>query len=601
MKFSLSNLFFPLIGALLLTACRIQKAPPELLSATPDSVFVGQQITLSGNQFGSEPSVTFVNISDRSSLTGRVISATTNTIQVTVPLIAPGQTSVRVGNDQGTSDPVPVTILQPTPALTTITPANGLPGSTVVITGQYLNQIRTVRFNQLAAVIQDSTDTKLTLQVPSSIQRGPTFIVVDTRGGSFTVPFIVAGTPQITALSTRQIRPGTELIVQGINLSDGVVSINGLATNRDQTIVQDNQIKTIVPENATSGKVTVTVFEKLIATSTDSLRVIRPPAITSISSNDGIAGDRIQLAGLNLSDITTLTFNATTAPFRALTPSLLEATLPALGQAGNYTIGVSSVGGTTQFSQPFVYYVAPSNLSLSPARTIAGQNVSILGTSMYRIIEVKIGNQTVPIIGRTEGSIVQISIPAGTVSGPVTVVNRAGQATTTVPLIIVQRPVVANVIPAKARPGERVVITGSFLQNAQFYFFNTSTPAPDGGKNDDNERWILVPSDAQSGPIRVTNISGESTQTDAFTIIRPVTIADFTPKSAKVGTDVIVSGQNLSSVTGVRVNGGVLTAPFRVSGTNLIVTIPSGTVIGQICLTNDAGTTCTTANFTPIN
>lgn len=599
MKSSLSGFFFLVICALL-AACRIQKAPPELLSAAPDSVFVGQQITLSGNQFGSEPTVTFVNIRDKSSLNGRVIGATTNSIRVTVPLIAPGQTAVRVGNDQGTSDPVPVTILQPSPSLTDITPANGLPNATVVITGQYLNQIRTVRFNQLAAVIQDSTDTKLTLQVPSGIQRGPTFIVVETRGGSFTTPFIVAGTPQITALSTRQIRPGAELIVQGVNLSDGVVSINGLATNRDQTTIQDNQIKTIVPDNATSGKVTVTVFEKLVATSTDSLRVIRPPAITSISSNDGIAGDRIQLAGLNLIDITTLTFNSTTVPFRVLSPSLLEVTLPALGQAGNYTIGVSSVGGTAQFSQPFVYYVAPSNLSLSPARTIAGQNVSIQGTSVYRVTEVRIGNQTVPIIGRTEGSTVQISIPAGTTGGLVTLVNRAGQATTTTPLVVVQRPVVTNVIPAKARPGERVVITGSFLQNAQFYFFNTSTPAPDGGKNDDSERWILVPSDAQSGPIRVTNISGESTQTDAFTIIRPVTITDFTPKSAQIGTEVTISGQNLSSVTAVRVNGGVLTAPFRLSGTNLIVTIPTGTVVGQICLVNDAGTTCTPANFTPV-
>lgn len=600
MKSSLSSFYIFLFGVLIVS-CRIQKAPPELLRITPDSVYVGQSVTLSGNQFGTEPMVTFSAVNTTITLNGRVTSAVDNTIRVVVPLVPPGRTIVRVSNDQGTADPLPLTIFQPAPSLTSIDPANGLANSTVVLTGQYLNQIRTVRFNQLAAVVQDSTDTKLTLRVPSGIQRGPTFIVVETRGGSFTVPFIVAGTPQITAISTRQARPGAELIVQGTNLTDGIVSINGLATNRDQTSVQDNQIKTIIPDNATSGKVTVTVFEKLVATSTDSLKIIRPPAITSVSTLDGIAGDRIQLAGINLGDVTALTFNATSAPFRVLSPSLLETTLPALGAAGNYTLGVSSVGGTAQFSQPFVYYVAPGNLSLNPARTINNQNVSVLGSSLYRITDVRVGSQAVPIIGRTEGSAVQISIPAGITSGPVTVINRAGQTTTATALVIVQKPVVTGVIPLKARPGDRVIVTGSFLQNAQFYFFNTSTPAPEGGKNDDSEHWILVPTDAQNGPIRVTNVSGESTQTDAFTVIRPVTITDFTPKSAKAGADVTISGQNLGTVTAVRVNGGTLNASFRVSGSNLLVTIPAGTTVGQICLINDAGTTCTSANFTPVN
>ncbi|QJD80977.1 cell shape determination protein CcmA [Spirosoma rhododendri] len=600
MKSSLPRLFILFFGALL-AACRIQMAPPELLRATPDSVFVGQSIALSGNQFGSQPSVTFSTSKDGSTSAGRVVNATDNTIQVTVPLIAPGQTTVRVSNSQGTSDPLPVTILQPAPTLTTIDPANGLPNSVIVLTGAYLNQINTVRFNQLSAVIQDSTDTKLTLRVPSGIPRGQTFIVVETKGGSFTVPFIVAGTPQITSLSTRQARPGTELIVQGVNLSDGVVSINGLATNRDQTTIQDNQIKTIIPDNATSGKVTVTVFEKLVATSADSLKIIRPPAITSVSTLDGIAGDRIQLAGVNLGDVTALTFNSVPAPFRVLSSSLLETTLPALGQAGNYTLGVSSVGGTAQFSQPFVYYVAPSNLSLSPARIVNNANLSITGNSVYRITDVRIGTQTVPIIGRTEGSSVQVSIPTGIAGGLVTVVNRAGQATTSSPLVIVQRPTVTDIIPQKARPGERIVVRGTYLQNAQFYFFNSSTPAAEGGRNEDNEHWILVPTDAQSGSIRVTNATGEGAQTDVFTVIRPVTVTDFTPKSTKIGGELIVSGQNLASTTAVRVNGGTLNAPFRISGTSLIITIPTGTVTGQICVINDAGTTCSSANFTPAN
>ncbi|QIP16335.1 cell shape determination protein CcmA [Spirosoma aureum] len=579
-----------------ISACRVKNAPPELATLLPKEAYVGQEITLGGYQFGDEPVVTFGGAG--SAVVGQILGSSEQSIRVTVPLIAPGITQVRVQTSEGTSDPLPLNVLQPPPVITSITPSNGLPGTEVVITGSYLNQIQSLRFEQTPPIVKDSTANKLTLVVPEKIPHGPLNIVVTTKGGETFTGFIVAGTPQITSISTKRAKPGSELIIQGQNLLDGLVRINGLTTDRNQTSIKDTEIRTVIPTNATSGKVTVTVFEKLVATSADSLQIVLQPAVANLSARDGITGDKIILTGLNLRDVSSVLFGTASVPFRVISDTQLEATVPNLGSPGQVTVSVTSVGGNATAADPFFFYVAPSNLVITPVRQLRLQPITITGQYLYRTTEVRVSGQVVSINSSIEGSQIIVSIPANAVSGVVTVTNRAGTATSQ-PLIVVQKAVITDFIPAKARSGERVVVRGNFLLNAQFYFTGTTTPAADGGKNEDTERWILVPSDAQTGPIRVLNATNESVLTDTFTVLRLATIADFTPKTAKAGEEITITGQNLANVTAVKFNGGVLPATFKISGRSLVVTVPTGAVAGQICLTTEAGASCTSANFTP--
>ncbi|WP_338870737.1 IPT/TIG domain-containing protein [Spirosoma sp. SC4-14] len=579
-----------------ISACRVRNAPPELTTLHPSEAYVGQEITLGGYQFGDEPVVTFGR--SGSAVAGQVVSGADQSIRVIVPILSPGLTQVQVQTSEGISDPLPIKILQPPPVVSAVSPENGLPGTTFVITGNYLNQIEELRLDQTEAIIKDSSATKLTLQVPQNMPHGPINIVIGTKGGVTNASFIVAGTPQIASISPKVGKPGSELVIQGVNLTDGLVQINGLTTDRNQTIVKDNEIRTPIPMNATSGLVTVTVFEKLVATSTDSLKIVLPPAVANLSARDGIAGDKIILTGLNLKDVTGVMFGSTPVSYRILNDTQIEATVPTLMASGSLAVSVTSAGGTATATDQFFFYLAPSNLVLTPTRQLPLQQISITGQNLYRITEVKVSGQVVSIISRIEGSQLQIGVPADAVSGPITVTNRAGTATSQ-PLVVIQAPVITAIVPAKARPGERVVVQGNYLYNAQFYFTGSTPPAADGGKNDDTERWILVPSDAQTGPIRVINATNVSVNTDVFTVVRLAAITDFTPKTAKVGDEITITGQNLSSVTAVKFNGGTLPTTFRLSGSSLIVAVPTGAITGQICLTTEAGSTCTSANFSP--
>ncbi|MBD2700820.1 IPT/TIG domain-containing protein [Spirosoma sp. BT702] len=593
------SFFFLLVVFLGVLSCRVRNNPPELVSLSKSNELVGQTIVLTGYQFGSEPVVTFGVTT--SAVTAAILSHDENTIQVQVPLIPPGRTVVQVRTSEGTSDPLPFIVRQPPPSNVVINPINGLPGTQVTITGNYLNQLSRIRFDEIDAVIKDSSATKITVVVPSTVPRGSRSFVVETNGGQyqFTTTFIVAGTPQITSLSTKKIKPGTELVIQGVNLTDGVVRINGLNTEKSQTTVKDTEIRTIVPPVATSGKVTVTVFEKLVATSTDSLLIIQPPYVGNLSAKDGIAGDKLILTGFNLTDVTAVTFNNTAVTFRVLSNTQIETTVPAFAAPTQVTISVSGIGGSAAATESFFYYVAPSNLTFSPARQVRSRAVTITGQNLHRVTDVRINGISVPISIRTEGSSLTVDVPTTGTSGPITVTNKAGTATTSTSLVVVQAPVVTDILPAKARPGDRVVLRGDFLLNAQIFFFGSITEVADGGKNTDVERYIIVPSTGQTGRFRIVNAAGEIFTETIFTVLRPITNLDISPQTGKVGDDIIIKGDNLASVKEIRFGNGT-SAPAAMIGVDNTykVTVPAGAVTGPICVINEAGTTCSTINFT---
>lgn len=589
------SFFFSFVVLLGVVSCRVQRNPPELTGLSASEAFVGDPLLLKGYQFGSSPAVTF---GIATSVTTAVItSQDENTIRITVPGVKPGPTQIRVQTNEGVSDPLPFSVRQPAPIVADISPTNGLQGTLVVITGTFLNQIKRVRFDDINAEVKDSTAQKLTIIVPAILPRGPVPLVVETVGGTVSSRFIVSGTPQIASISPLQAKPGTELIIKGQNLTDGIVSINGLVTDKATTTIKDTEIRTLIPATATSGLVRVSVFETLLATSTDSLKIVQSPFIANLIALDGIAGDKLIVVGRNFRDITAVSFGNTPATFRIVSDTQIEATVPALTVSGPVTVSASSIGGNTTATDLFFFYLPPSNLVVTPSQQLPGKTLTVSGKNLYRITTVTVSGIQVPITSRNEGIDLLIGIPPNAVSGQVVVSSRAGSASA--PLYVLQPPVITSVLPAKARPGEQVVIQGNFLLNAQIFFTGATTAAVNGGKNEDTERWVLVPTDTQTGTIRIVNGAGETTSTTSFTPIRLVTITDFTPKSAKVGVEVFFTGQNLATVTAVKFNGGA-SAPvaFRVSGGTLAVTVPADAVTGQVCLTNDAGTVCTSSNFT---
>jgi len=592
------SLLGTVVLSFLLIGCKVKNHPPEIYNVTPGQAAIGQEVIVRGAKFGSEPIVTFGVAGTTVAGSARVIG--NQTLAVLVPRMAVGRTDLQVSTDEGASEPVPFTVLQPPPAIFSLQPGNGLAGATVKVLGDFLDRIRGIRFGEIAVrTIRDTTQRELTMIIPTGLPRGPQQLTLQTEGGQTTSDFIIAATPEITTIAPRRNRVGGDLIIQGRHLADGVVRINGQAVDRRLTQVSDTEIRTVIPNAVTSGKVTVTVFDRLTATSTDSLIIVLQPQLNAdgLSATEGIRGDKITLNGRNLRDVTEVSVGNTGAAFTVVSDTRLEMAVPDVPQSGTATVSVSSIGGSAASPQPFLIIRQPASLSLNPTRQIRGQTVVVTGQNLHRIQSAQIGTRPATLTARAEGTSVTLTVPAEATTGTITLTNRAGTATSPRSLTVVQRPTVTSYTD-KALTGGRVILKGDFLLDARVFFTGTTQAAAFDGRNTDEEIWVKVPTEARTGPLRVANEAGEVTTRDSVSILRTLSTLAFTPASGRAGAEVTITGPSLSAVKEVTFGNGRSTpATFRLSGTSLIVTVPADATTGSICLTGDTGTVCTVGSF----
>ncbi|RYC66902.1 IPT/TIG domain-containing protein [Spirosoma sordidisoli] len=582
-------------------SCKEKKYPPQLTAVSPTAAPIGADITLSGSQFGEDPAVT---------IAGQTVPTKTradNAITLTLPRLPIGPTTIRVQNADGTSSPLPFTVLQPLPQLSSVEPANGLPATTVRIRGDYLDQLKAVRFgNTTAELVGTGSATEISVKVPS-LGRGPVPISVETAGGTSQANFIVAATPELTGFSPKRAIVGQEITLSGKNLLDGVVSLNGQPIDKTKTSVQDNQIRFSLPPTASSGRLTVTVFDKLSATTPDSLIIIPPPLIdaTGLSLTEGIRGDKLTLTGRNLLDVTTVSFGGTPATgLRVLSNTQLELTVPERSQSGETPLTVTSPGGTTEAPQKFLMLLAPAELTADPDRQGRGKDITVRGRNLHRITQASLNGKAATITGRTEGSELKLTVPADATTGRLILTNRAGSGTSGRNLTVVLKPVLTELSPTRAPVGGLVTIRGNYLLGARVFFATDQTPTAVAlEKNDDDEISFRVPAFAKDGAIRVwNNESGEYTDTPVFNVILSPGVtsvaSEYNNNEGFVGEKVILSGQNFDECA-VRFEGSSQNAenvetPTRV---RLAVRIPPDARTGKIRVFNTRYSTESPSEF----
>lgn len=600
MKNRLPGFLFGIFLMCVAWGCKVEQYPPELWAVSPNRYEIGRPVEINGAQFGDSPRVTFG--SAESAVQAVVQSKTDGSLIVIVPRVPTGTTQVQVANSQGMTPPLSFTVLQPQPTLGSILPANAPPGATIRILGDNLDRIQSIKFDTTRATSYTVVSpSELQIVVPAKLKRGPTTILIVTEGGPLPspYPFMAAGTPEITGFTPKRGRAGQEIVITGRYFTDGIVRINRGQVDPATIRITDTEIRGIIPKEASTGRISVTTFERLIGTSTDSIYVANQPAITSggLGQTEGIAGDKFLITGLSFLDVTSVTFGPVAALFRVVSDTQIEVTVPARTLPGEVTITLGGLGGTVSSSQPFLYILPPANLTFSPLRRGKNKLVSVTGQNLTRITQVTLNGKPVGIHTRTEGLDLQFFVPVDATTGPIAVVNRAGTTTSVRSLTVVQTPVLTD-YPRRAAVGRRMVLKGLNLKDGVVQFAGAASPAVNDGRNDDTELWVIVPNDAQAGQFTLTTDAPEPFPSELFTPIRPVTNIAFTPAAGKVGAEIVVTGLVIDDVTDIRFGGGAsLPASFRKEATSLRVIVPANATDGTICLTNPAGLACSVTKF----
>jgi hypothetical protein len=164
-------------------------------------------------------------------------------------------------NNGATATPLPIPSAAPAspPAVSSVTPGSGWPGSTVTVTGSGFTGTTSVTFNGAAASFTVTSGTQLTATVPAGATSGPVAVTTPagtgTSPGSFTVTAQPA--PAISTVSPSSAAVGSSVTISGSGFTGATaVTFNGAAATF--TVVSDSSMTAKVPTGATSGPVAVT-------------------------------------------------------------------------------------------------------------------------------------------------------------------------------------------------------------------------------------------------------------------------------------------------------------------------------------------------------
>jgi len=477
--------------------------------------------------------------------------------------------------------------------VTSFAPAQGKPGTQVVISGSGFSTATEVKFDTAFADFTAASDNRMIATVPGDATSGPIRVTNPTGPGASSGNFLVA--PRITLVDPARGATNTVVTIHGFNF---VGATNVLFNNRTAlfSVTAETQIRAIVPFGATNGPITVTTPAGGAVTANDFLVIGPAPIIDDFAPGIGGPGIFVQITGVNFTNVSSVKFNGVNASFSAPASSQINAQVPPSATTGK--ISVTTPAGTASSTNDFIVEKRPIITNFFPTIGKAGQTpVVIEGLNLgptNNVTGITFAGVPVSGWGFTGENQIGVTVPTGATSGPVRVTNTFGTGVSSNDFIVTRAPIVTGFEPNFAAPGDQVRIDGINF---------TGVPSPGGVKFNglnsksnvitaDTQIFAYVPNNATTGPLTVTNSFGTGRSSEEFTVIGnlPV-ITDFSPGSGARGTPVVINGKNFIGPVTVKFNGAVdsttTTAP---APTLILATVPSNATTGPITVTTSAGT-----------
>jgi hypothetical protein len=421
----------------------------------------------------------------------------------------------------------------------------------------------------------------------------PFFTPGKSASGVLTAANLMFDGVKITGFSPGSGVRGTVVTISGSNFkttaSENEVKFNGVAAV--VTASTSVSITTTVPENATTGKITVTVGDKT-ATSEEDFIVVPPPTITGFDPDSGPIGTSVIITGTNFSEVpetNEVRFNGVLAEVTSSTSTSITTKVPALATTGPISV---KLGDELVTSAAAFTVIPPTITGFDPITGAEGMTVIISGTDFSETPEdndVKFNGVAAVVTASTSTSITT-TVPVSASTGPITV-NVGGQlATSENDFVVIPPPSITSFSPTSGEIGQTVIITGvSFSEVAENNVVKFNEVLATVTESSSTSITTTVPATATTGLISVEIAGLEATSADVFTVIPPgvPNISGFTPENGAVGTTVEITGSSFSTIASnnqVKFNG--IDAEVTASTSNSITTtVPLMATSGKITVT----------------
>lgn len=434
--------------------------------------------------------------------------------------------------------------------------------------------------------------------------------------------------PTITDFSPDSGAPGITVTVDGTNFigASAVTSVTLNGTPAAYNVSSNTVLTFTVPAGATSG--VIEVSNAAGSADSDTFTVIQTPQFdgdTPFSPTHGGAGTPVTLNGTHFTGVTKVVIGGKSAPINDLSDTEIDTAVPAGATPGDGSITVTNAAGSASAGVFTVDSGAPGNIAFSPSSGIVGASIKITGKNL------DVNNTPADVMfsgaadaasltdGKTPtNTAIWVDVPADATSGPITVSNDAGSATSSASFIVLAQPHVSGLSPAFGIAGTSVVITGDTFTHAQNVIFHSGggdvTVSSGLSIKGDTQITVSAPSGLTKGTTYTLEVTGKTGQTsdpssDTFYFEAKPAIDSLTPDTGAAGKEIAITPAAGNTFLGAKkvTFGGTLATITSNTPSQIKALVPKGLVSGTtaskdvpVVVSNAAGNS-PAATFTVLN
>jgi hypothetical protein len=333
--------------------------------------------------------------------------------------------------------------------------------------------------------------------------------------GTSQVSFTVIPLPTITGFNPAFGPIGTVITVTGTNLDrSSLATINRIKANL--AVVSESKVKVFVPNDATSGPLTLMTAYGFCETST-CFEVIAASAVTGISPPAAPAGGFVIIKGWGFKGVSSVHFGELLSPSVAVnSTNQITAQIPYGAKSSPVMVEVPA--GTAYSSRPM--RITLSITSIEPRSGTAGTQVEISGVGLSSITKVDFGGTEADFKINSDTSITATAPPTGA-NGPIHVTSRAYSTYSLTKYLY--PPTIVSIKPESGSAGTLVAIEigkniDLGVEECLIEFPGTGRLTPSYVDLLDHVVYVAVPREAKSGNIRLIVGSGEAQSAGPFMV-----------------------------------------------------------------------------------
>lgn len=508
----------------------------------------------------------------------------------------------------------------PIPSIDGFSPANGLTGDTILITGQAFSGITGVKFNNLPASAFASftvlDNNNLTVTVPSGNTRG--YIKLYAQSGITSLSTLeFAPNVEIIAISPLSGHTGDIITISGRNFIPEILfnigGNNSYAVSFEQGVtgyfanINNILLSGAVPSGARSGIIAIysSLQDKYASTGIFNVRK-DAPRLYSISPNSGKSQDVISVVGENFYDINSLILTGINTGVRisnnfsiSNTNDFINFIVPTTVTGGVYSVLVNAHEGVasgynllTILDKPFISGYYPLSGGIDKEIFVSGRN-------LYNLTKVYIDN-TGTIARLNSGSFSGNShfsfyIPANLSSGAHNIIinNSVSGITGISTFNFIPNPTISGFYPTSGQWGDVIKISGLYYNNVTGVYLGNNLV--NNFNIIGNTGISLTLPNLSSDYLKLINIGGSTISTNKLIISPPLAvISGFIPNPTYFGSGIVISGAYLDTVKEIHFSGQnndeITITNFNKTGqTGINFIIPGGITGGYLKFVNDRG------------